>query len=238
MSGKSQSKSRARRRAKGSAKKRATERIVHTRHGPLPESFFSRNRHSECLARKATLRAKLAKQYHAYVSARDDDEGEIRRRKAIIFALGAFTHWALAEGIPPQQVLPLIYLGSDLGDLLLGIQSESLQPIRRGEPRRGNPGRPLKDVARRAYACVAIDVLFRHQDKVIIKKELQVVEAEVARKVNIPVGALRSWRKALKAGRKKDPQTYRIYKDVLSECQRQPNPREAAHNLLAHIRGL
>src|SRR5262245_1398984 len=114
-------------RAKSSAKKHTTERIVHTPLGPLPESMFQRNHHAECLARKATLRAEFAKQYHAYVSARDDDEGEIRRRKATVFALGAFTHWALADGVPPQHLLPLIYLGSDLGDLLLGIQSKSLQ---------------------------------------------------------------------------------------------------------------
>jgi len=236
MSDKRQSKSRTRRRAKNSAKKRATERIVHTRLGPLPESFFSRNRHSEYLARKAALRAELAKQYYAYVSARDDDEGEIRRRKAIIFALGAFTHWALAEGIPPQHMLPLIGLGSDLGDLLLGKHPKSLKPIQRRERKRGSPGRPLKDVAKRAYACAAIDVLIRNQGGTT--KEVQQVEADVARRIDLKVGVLRSWRKALKAGRKKDPQAYRIYKDVLSECQRQPNPREAAYNLLAHIRGL
>jgi hypothetical protein len=190
------------------------------------------------LARKPTLLAELANQYHAYVSARDDDEGEIRRREATIFALGAFTRWALADDIPPQHLLPLIDLGSDLGDLLSGIQPKSMKPIRRGEPRRGNPGRPLKDSVRRALACVAIDVLYRNQGGTIDRQEVRRIEAAVARKINAEVGALQSWRKALKARKRKDPQAYGFYEAALAECERQPNPREAAYNLLASIRRL
>jgi hypothetical protein len=227
-SAKKRTKSRAKRRAKSSAKRHAIERIAHTPLGPLPESFFSGNRR----LRRAKLSAELAKQYAAYVSTRDDDEGQIRRREATLFALGAFIHWALAEGIPPQHLLPLIGLGADLGDLLLGRHPKSLKPIQRREGKRGNPGRTLKDVAIRAYACAAIDVLIRNPGEPI--KTIQQEEAGVARMIGMEVGALRSWRKALMAG-KKDPQAYRIYEAAMSECQQQPNPRKAAHNLLASI---
>jgi hypothetical protein len=91
---------------------------------------------------------------------------------------------------------------------------------------------------RRALACAAIDVLFRNQGGTINPQEVREIEAAVARKINAEVGALRSWRKALKARNRKDPQAYRIYEAALAECERQPNPRAAAHNLLASIQGL
>jgi hypothetical protein len=225
---------------KSQAQKQAPEQIVRTVLGPLPGSFFSLGPRREAL-----LLSELAEAHDAYVwheaknnegsrtPTRDDDEGEKRQRQAVRLALGALIKSAQAEGIPAEYLLPVVELNSDLGDLLFGQQPRSLKPIQRREKTRGNPGSSLKRSAKLAFACAGIDVLIHNQRGAT--KKVQEVETEIARMIDIEVGALRSWRKALKS-RKKSLQAYRIYEGALSACRQEPDPRQAAYNLLKPFR--
>ena len=57
------------------------------------------------------------------------------------------------------------------------------------------------------------------------------IEEEVAEAIGEQPGAFRSWRKAFNAGRK-GPQAREAYGDALRMLQEQPDPKQAARNLL------
>jgi hypothetical protein len=108
-----------------------------------------------------------------------------------------------------------------------------MRPIPR-EGRPGNSGSTLGRDANRAFACAIIDVLCRNQGN--DKKEVREIEREVAHKIDEKVGALRSWRKALKA--KKTGRARILYDNALATLNQQPDPPAAAREGLMKMIGL
>jgi hypothetical protein len=179
------------------------ERIIQTSVGSLPEEFFvveRKGHHSPTQTpHKAKLREQLAQAYNIWRSARDDDEGWKKRRKAAQLAVGAMIECAsaetevaiargvyAAEGIPAEHLRPLVEIVVALGDL-----NSKKRPypelLKRPVGVSGNPGLGTADTAGFAAACAAADVLS---------------EQQVARALGMSLGAFRSRRKAFKAGQR------------------------------------
>jgi hypothetical protein len=164
------------------------------------------------------------------VPTRPDQEGRNQRRHAAQRAIGAFLEWAHAEGdIPSEHLYLLAELVSGLGDLNRGRQPELMKPAPR--EKRGNPGLSQESAFRLGTACAAIHILSDKADSV------ESVEKEVARAIGMELGALKSWRKAFNARRRKDPHARIVYDGVLKICRQQDDPHEAARNLLRKMRG-
>jgi hypothetical protein len=196
--------------------------------------------HMDQSPHKSRLLAQLAEAHDACHYMKDDKEGRVptradqeglnRRRHAAQRAIGAFLDWAYAEGdIPSEHLYVLAELASGLGDLNQGKRPELLKPAPREKP--GNPGLPQGDAFRLGTACAAIDILSENR-----ADSVENVEKEVARAIDMEVGALKSWRKAFNAGRK-DPQARMAYDDVLQMCREEDDPHEAARRLLRKMRG-
>jgi hypothetical protein len=169
------------------------------------------------LPHKSRLLAQLAEAHDAWhymqddkgdrVPTKADQVGLNRRRHAAQRAIGAFLDWAYAEGdIPSEHLILLVKLVSGLGDLNRGRQPELLKPAPRET--RGNPGLPQGDAFKLGTACAAIDILSDNR-----ADSVENVEKEVARAIDMEVGALKSWRKAFNA-RRKDPQARIAYNGV------------------------
>jgi hypothetical protein len=217
----------------------APERIVHTPLGPLPETMFVPIGDGSCIQQdqsthKAQLLAELAKAHEDWHYTKDakgnrertrvDQEGLNRRRNAVQRALSAFVEWAFAEAdIPSEHLILLVELVSNLDDLNQGKQPELMKPAMR--EKRGNPGLSQGHAARLGTACAVIDILS------IGSHGVRHVEKEVADAIGMKVGALKSWRKAFKAG-SKDRHARIVYDNVLQICRQQDDPREAARRLL------
>jgi hypothetical protein len=181
---------------KKQARSPAPEHVVRTPLGPLPESFF--------LDAHAWLLAKLAEAYKIWCYTKSDkgsrehtkadQEGIRQRRYATQLVIGAFLEWAYAEGdIPSDHLLPLVNLAGVLSDLNAGRQPEFVRPSPR--PRRGNPQLTVERGFMLGTACAAVDVLSGGK-----RGEVAKAERKVASALGMAVGALKSWRKAFKAG--------------------------------------
>ena len=87
--------------------------------------------------RKAKLRAQLAQAHNIWRGAKDDQEGQNRRRYAYQVALGAV--WEYVKNDAPSEHLYLLgRLAEHLDDLNLGRQPKELKPALR--LKRGNRG--------------------------------------------------------------------------------------------------
>jgi 3-oxoacyl-(acyl-carrier-protein) synthase len=190
---------------------------------------------------KSRLLAQLAEAHDAWrymkddkggrIPTRADQEGLNRRRHAAQLALGAFLEWAHAEGdIPSEHLILLVELVSGLGDLNRGRQPELMKPAPR--EKRGNPGLSQADAFRLGTACAAIDILSDNRADSVAN-----MEKEVAGAIGMEVSALKSWRKAFNAKRRKDPQPRIAYNSVLQILREQDDPHEAARRLLRKMRG-
>ena len=169
------------------------EHVARTRLGPLAEGFF--------LEAKASLLAELAEAHEIWCYTKSnkgsrehtkaDQEGITQRRYATQLDIGAFLEWAYAEGdIPSDHLLPLVNLAGVLSDLNAGRQPEFVR--RSPRPRRGNT---VKREFMLGTACAAVDVLSGGK-----RGEVAQAEIDVASALGMAVGALKSWRKAFKAG--------------------------------------
>ncbi len=181
---------------KKQARSPAPEHVVRTPLGPLPESFF--------LDAHASLLANLAEAHKIWCYTKSDNgsrehtkadqEGIRQRRYATQLVIGAFLEWADAEGdIPSDHLLPLVNLAGVLSDLNSGRQPEFVRPSPR--PRRGNPQLTVKREFMLGTACAAVDFLSGGK-----RGEVESAEEKVARAIGMDIGALKSWRKAFKAG--------------------------------------
>ena len=96
--------------------------IVQTPLGPLPEDLFvfegspdEQMRGRPMMRhRKAKLRAQLAQAHNIWRGAKDDQEGQNRRRYAYQVALGAVLEY-VRDGVPPEH-LYLLWTTSSLED--------------------------------------------------------------------------------------------------------------------------
>ena len=174
----------------------APKHVVPTPLGPLPESFL--------LEAKARLLAELAKANEIWCYTKSnkesrkhtkaDQEGIRQRRHATQLVIGAFLEWAYAEGdIPSDHLLPLVNLAGVLSDLNSGRLPEFVRPSPR--PRRGFPQLTVKREVMLGIACAAVDFLSGGK-----RGEIEGAERKVARAIGMEIGALKSWRKAFKAG--------------------------------------
>jgi hypothetical protein len=165
----------------------------------------------------------LAQAHDIWRGAKDDQEGQNQRRYACQVALGAVLEYVKGD-VPPEHSDLLVRLAEDLDDLRLGRQPELMKPALRLRPKRGL-------VTHRATtlggACAMGDVLSK--DRGPSSKEK--IEEEVAEAIGEQPGAFRSWRKAFKAGGK-GPQARAAYDGILRMLQEQPDPKQAARNLL------
>jgi len=212
--------------------------IVQTPLGPLPEDFFvfeglpddatpKANEGSPDEATpQAKLRAQLAQAHNIWRGAKDDQEGQNRRRYAYQVALGAVWEYVKNDA-PSEHLYLLVRLAEHLDDLNLGRQPKELKPALRLRPKRGNRGLETHRATTLAGACAMVDVLSK--DRRPSSKEK--IEEEVAEAIGEQPGAFRSWRKAFNAGRK-GPQAREAYGDALRMLQEQPDPKQAARNLL------
>ena len=76
-----------------------------------------------------------------------------------------------------------------------------------------------------------VDVLSKDRSKDRHPSSKGKIEEEVAEAIGEQPGAFRSWRKAFNAGRK-GPQAREAYDGILRMLQEQPDPKQAARNLL------
>ena len=181
--------------------------------------------------RKAKLRAQLAQAHNIWRGAKDDQEGQNRRRYAYQVALGAVWEYVKNDA-PSEHLYLLVRLAEHLDDLNLGRQPKELKPALR--LKRGNRGLETHRATTLAGACAMVDVLSK--DRRPSSKEK--IEEEVAEAIGEQPGAFRSWRKAFNAGRK-GPQAREAYGDALRMLQEQPDPKQAARILLeTHRRAL
>ena len=193
--------------------------IVQTPLGPLREDFFE-------LEPKAKLRAQLAQAHDIWRGAKDDQEGQNRRRYAYQVALGAVWEYVKNDA-PSEHLYLLVRLAKHLDDLNLGRQPKELKPALRLRPKRGNRGLETHRATTLAGACAMVDVL----SKVRRPSSKEKIEEEVAEAIGEQPGAFRSWRKAFNAGRK-GPQARKAYGDALRMLEEQPDPKQAARKLL------
>ena len=200
--------------------------IVQTPLGPLPEDLFVFEGSPDDATPKAKLRAQLAQAHGIWPGAKDDQEGQNQRWYAYQVALGAVLEY-VRDGVPPEHLYLLVRLAEYLDDLKLGRQPKELKPALRLRPKRGNRGLETHRATTLAGACAMVDVLSK--DRRPSSKEK--IEEEVAEAIGEQPGAFRSWRKAFNAGRK-GPQAREAYGDALRMLQEQPDPKQAARNLL------
>ena len=193
--------------------------IVQTPLGPLPEDFFE-------LEPKAKLRAQLAQAHDIWRGAKDDQEGQNRRRHAYQVALGAVWEYVKNDA-PSEHLYLLVRLAGHLDDLNLGRQPKELKAALRLRLKRGNRGLETHRATTLAGACAMVDVL----SKVRRPSTKEKIGEEVAEAIGEQPGAFRSWRKAFNAGRK-GPQAREAYDGILRMLQEQPDPKQAARNLL------
>jgi hypothetical protein len=179
---------------KKQARSPAPEHVVRTSLGPLPESFF--------LDAHACLLAKLAEAHKIWCYTKSDkgsrehtkadQEGIRQRRYATQLVIGAILEWAYAEGdIPSDHLLPLVNLAGVLSDLNSGRQPEFVRP----SPRQRRGQLTVKREFMLGTACAAVDFLSGGK-----RGEVARAEEKVARAIGMEIGALKSWRKAFKAG--------------------------------------
>jgi hypothetical protein len=189
--------------------------------------------------RKAKLKEDLAKARDAWhyttddqgdrVLTRADQDGLKRRRHAVQLAIGAFLDWAYAEGIPPEHLVLLVDVVSWIEDLNAGKLPVTMRPAARSKRRGSNLS--LDRAANLATACAAVDVLSGgSKDRRLVKE----IEQEVAQTIGEPLGAFRSWRKALNA-RMKGGQARAVYDQMRQLLQGSANPHWAARDLLKKI---
>jgi hypothetical protein len=212
--------------------------IVQTRLGPLPEDFFvfeglpddatpkANEGSPDDATPKAKLRAQLAQAHGIWRGAKDDQEGQNQRWYAYQVALRAVLEY-VRDDVPPEHLYLLVRLAEYLDDLKLGRQPKELKPALRLRPKRGNRGLETHRATTLAGACAMVDVLSK--DRRPTPKEK--IEEEVAEAIGEQPGAFRSWRKAFNAGRK-GPQAREAYDGILRMLQEQPDPKQAARNLL------
>src|SRR6516225_8877863 len=217
--------------------------IVQTPLGPLPEDFFvfeglpddatpKANEGSPDEATpQAKLRAQLAQAHNIWRGAKDDQEGQNRRRYAYQVALGAVWEYVKNDA-PSEHLYLLVRLAEHLDDLNLGRQPKELKPALR--LKRGNRGLETHRATTLAGACAMVDVLSK--DRRPSPKEK--IEEEVAEAIGEQPGAFRSWRKAFNAWRK-GTQTPEAYDGILRMLREQHDPKQAARILLeTHRRAL
>src|SRR5262249_3615988 len=130
---------------------------------------------------------------------------------------------------PSEHLILLVELVSCLEDLNRGKRPELLRPAPR--EKQGNPGLSVKRAFKLGTACAAIVILSDNR-----ADSVDNVEKEVARAMDMEVGALKSWRKAFNAGRK-DPQARMAYDNVLKMCREEDDPHDAARRLIRKMRG-
>ena len=115
--------------------------IVQTPLGPLPEDLIE-------FEPKAKLRAQLAQAHDIWRGAKDDQEGQNRRRYAYQVALGAVWEYVKNDA-PSEHLYLLVRLAEHLDDLNLGRQPKELKPAAlRLRPKRGRVGDAPCDDAR------------------------------------------------------------------------------------------
>ena len=200
--------------------------IVQKPLGPLPEDFFVFEGLPYDATPKAKRRAQLAQAHNIWRGAKDDQEGQNWRRNAYQVALWAVWEYVKNDA-PSEHLYLLVRLAEHLDDLNLGRQPKELKAALRLRLKRGNRGLETHRATTLAGACATVDVLSK--DPRPSSKEK--IEEEVAEAIGEQPGAFRSWRKAFNAGRK-GPQAHEAYGDALRMLQEQPDPKQAARNLL------
>ena len=217
--------------------------IVQTPLGPLPEDLFVFEGSPDDATPKANegspdeatpqakLRAQLAQAHNIWRGAKDDQEGQNRRRYAYQVALGAVWEYVKNDA-PSEHLYLLVRLAEHLDDLNLGRQPKELKPALR--LKRGNRGLETHRATTLAGACAMVDVLSK--DRRPSSKEK--IEEEVAEAIGEQPGAFRSWRKAFNA-RRKGTQAPEAYDGILRMLREQHDPKQAARILLeTHRRAL
>jgi hypothetical protein len=199
--------------------------ILQTLLGPLPEDFGEFEGVSDDVIPKAKLRAQLAQAHNIWRGAKNDQEGQNRRRYAYQVALGAVLEYVKNDA-PSEHLYLLVRLAEHLDDLNLGRQPKEMKPALR--PRRANPGLETHRGTTLAGACAMVDVLSKGRGPACSIKD---IEEEVAGAIGEQLGAFQSWRKAFNTGRK-GPQTREAYDRTLCMLQEQPDPKQAARSLL------
>jgi hypothetical protein len=205
--------------------------VVQTSLGPLPEDFFQFERLPDDATPQAKLRAQLAQAHNIWRGAKDDQEGQNRRRYAYQVVLGAVWEYVKNDA-PSEHLYLLVRLAEHLDDLNLGRQPKELKPALQLSPKRGNRRLETHRATTLAEACAIVHVLSK--DRRPSSKEK--IEEEVAEAIGERPGAFRSWRKAFNAGRK-GPQAWEAYDGILRMLQEQPDPKQAARNLLKRTNG-
>src|SRR6476646_2178579 len=168
--------------------------VVQTQLGPLPQDFFEFQGLPDDATPQAKLRAQLAHAYNIWRGAKDDHEGQNRRRYAYQVALGAVLEY-VKNDTPSEHLYLLVRLAEHLDDLNLGRHPKELKPALRLRP--GNRGLETHRATTLAEACAMVDVLSK--DPRPSSKEK--IEEEVAEAIGERPRAFRSWRKALNARR-------------------------------------
>jgi hypothetical protein len=200
--------------------------VVQTPLGPLPEDFFEFEGLPDDATPQAKLRAQLAQAHNIWRGAKDDQEGQNRRRYAYQVALRAVWEY-VKNDIPSEHSYLLVRLAEHLDDLHLGRQPKELKPALRLRPKHGNRGLETHRATTLAEGCAMVDVLSKDRHPSPKVK----IEEELAKALGEQPGAFRSWRKAFNAGRK-GPQAREAYGDALRTLQEQSDPQQAARNLL------
>ena len=107
---------------------------------------------------QAKLRAQLAQAHNIWRGAKDDQEGQNRRRRAYQVALGAVWEYVKNDA-PSEHLYLLVRLAEHLDDLNLGRQPKELKPALRLRPKRGNRALETHRAATLAEGCAMVDVL-------------------------------------------------------------------------------
>jgi hypothetical protein len=115
------------------------------------------------------------------------------------------------------------------GDLNAGKQPHLVRPAPRSK--RGGSHVATDHVMRQVAACAAVDVLSKGKAG---PDRTRQAEQEVAQLTAIPVGALSSWRKALKTGRK-GKQARSAFAEMRRHLLEQSSPVKAARDTLRKI---
>jgi hypothetical protein len=179
---------------------------------------------------QAKLRAQLAQAHNIWRGAKDDQEGQNRRRYAYQVALRAVWEY-VKNDVPSEHLYLLVRLAEHLDDLHLGRQPKEPKPALRLRPKRGNRGLETHRATTLAEGCAMVDVLSKDP----CPSPKQKIEEEVAGAIGELPGAFRSRRKAFNAGRR-GPQAREAYGDALRMLQEQPDPKQAARNLLKTLK--